>query len=582
MTGQAGALATSDDGRWIAWSERSRLVLVDATTWTLAGELALDVEPPVTLAMCSGPDRLLVVQTRRSTTRVRVLSVPALEPLAEGSLETAARLVAVVGATAVLVAGPDTMTALDLAELQTTKLTVRGPIEIAAPFSNGQVLIAARGKLEAWSLEERRPTHRLGLTLPKNPKFAGLAAGETLLWAVSANAPGTVTAFRLSDGTHLGESMVGGVPLAVLAVATSPTLVALVQAENVELVAIDLLTHARRVLPFGAPIAAVALSGENVIVLPETGIPMALALSGGAARPVLTIAPPTPARVEVAVVEAPLAAASSVVTSRLDEWRAQVQVAVASVPIKDPAIRVLNPDEPRSRSRAELCAWGETVRARRSSAPPPPPQVWNLTDLAHRFGIDLRSRALIALLYAAWLEGDGREGVPVAHIARALGNDELAWIEALAQGRVGRLGWVRSELGRTRLHPQVGRFLDEAKPDVRLVAPALDSVKTLEPPPAPSLWRTGSEPFDDRIATLAAACGMAVAVLDLDALDPHHFEHVLEDRLLEARLHGALPVLVGEGFAQLDLARVEGGVLLAPRGSHSAAVDALPQWPSET
>ena len=142
---RAGWLAASDDGRWVAWSERARLVLIDATSWTLAGELGLDLEPPVTLAMCSEPDRLLVVQTRNATTRVRVLSVPDLKPLAEGSLETTARLVAVVGATAMLVAGPDTMTALDLAELQTTKLTVRGPVEVVEPFTNAQVLVAARG-----------------------------------------------------------------------------------------------------------------------------------------------------------------------------------------------------------------------------------------------------------------------------------------------------------------------------------------------------------------------------------------------------------------------------------------------------
>ncbi|MEO8845355.1 MAG: hypothetical protein ABI591_29645 [Kofleriaceae bacterium] len=584
---RAGWLATSDDGRWVAWSERTRLVLVDATTWTLAGELRLDLEPPVTLAMCSGPDRLLVVQTRNSTTRVRVLSVPELQPLAEGSLETAARLAAVVGATAVLVAGPDTMTALDLAELQTTKLTVRGPIEIVAPFSNDQVLVAARGKLEAWSLEERRPTHRLGLTLPKNPRFAGLAASGTLLWAVSANAPGTVTAFRLSDGTQLGESTLGGAPVVVLGVAASPTLIALVQPDSgAELVAIDLLTHHRRVLPFDAPIVAVGVAGDTVVVLPETGIPMLIPLTGGAARPILAVSAATtvPARVELPA-EAPAVAASSVVVSRLDEWRAQVQTAItvttAMPPSKEPAIRVLG-EEPRSRSRAELFAWGETVRARHSTAPPPPPHVWNLTELAHRFGIDLRSRSVIALLYAAWLDGDGRKGVPVGHIARALGNDELAWIEALAQGRLGRLGWIRSKLGRTRLHPQLGRFLDEARPRVKLVAPALDTVKTLEPPTSPSLWRAREDEGADKVVALASACGIAIAVIDLDALPPHRFERVLGDRLLEARLHGALPVLVGEGFAMLDVARLDGGVLLAPRGTRPAALAALPLWPPET
>jgi len=583
---RAGWLAASDDGRWVAWSERARLVLIDATSWTLAGELALDLEPPVTLAMCSEPDRLLVVQTRNATTRVRVLSVPDLKPLAEGSLETTARLVAVVGATAMLVAGPDTMTALDLAELQTTKLTVRGPIEVVAPFTNDQVLVAARGKLEAWSLEERRPTHRLGLTLPKNPRFAGLAANGTLLWAVSGSAPGAVTAFRLSDGTALGDATLGGAPIEVCAVTASPTLVALVQLDRggTEVVAVDLLSQQRRVLPFDAPVVAVSVVGETVVVLPETGIPMLIPLSGGAPRPILSkvAPPPAPARAEVS--EAPVPAPASVVVSRLDEWRAQVQTAVsattAAPPSKEPAIRVLG-EEPRSRSRAELCAWSDNVRARHSTAPPPPPQVWNLTTLAHRFGIDLRSRTLIALLYAAWLDGDGRKGLPVAHIARALGNDELAWIEALAQGRVGRLGWIRSKLGRTRLHPQVGRFLDEAPPHVKLVAPGVDTAKSLEPPTSPSLWRTAGEgAVHDRVPALASACGMAIAEIDLDAIRPDRFEKVLGDRLLEARLHGALPVLVGDAFALLDLARLEGGVLLAPRAGRGVA-SGLPVWPPE-
>ena len=591
VNSRAGWLATSDDGHWVAWSERTRLLLVDATTWTLAGEILLDLEPPVTLAMCSEPDRLLVVQTRGSTTRVRVLSVPDLSPLAEGSLDTAARLAAVVGATAVLVAGPDTMTALDLAELKTTKLTVRGPIEIVAPFTNQQVLVAARGKLEAWNLEERRPTHRLGLTLPKNPKFAGLAASDTLLWAVSGNAPGTATAYRLSDGTQLGESVLGGAPRVVHAVSASPILIALVQPDGqpAELVAIDLITHDRRVLPFDAPIIAVGVSGDAIVVLPETGIPMLIPIAGGAPRPILAVvagaAINAPARSELTV-EAPTVASPSVVVSRLDEWRAQVQAAVtvtAAVPAgKEPAIRVLG-EEPRSRSRAELCAWGETVRGRRSTAPPPPPHVWNLTELAHRFGIDLRSRALIALLYAAWLDGDGRHGIPVGQIARALGNDELAWIEALAQGRVGRLGWIRSKLGRTRLHPQVGRFLDEAPPRVKLVAPALASVKSLEPPTSPSRWCASGQDEGGLLA-LAGASGIALAVIDMDALAPHRFERVLDDRLLEARLHGALPVLVGEGGAMLDVARIEGGVLFATAregGSRQAALEALPLWPPE-
>lgn len=588
VNSRVGWLAASEDGRWVAWSERTRLLLVDATTWTLAGEIPLDLDPPVTLAMCSEPDRLLVVQTRGSATRVRVLSVPELQPLAEGSLDTAARLAAVVGATAVLVAGNDTMTALDLAELKTTKLTVRGPIELVSPFSNKQVLVAARGKLEAWDLEERRPTHRLGLTLPKNPKFAGLAASGTLLWAVSSNAPGTVTAYRLSDGTQLGESMLGGAPVVVLGVAASPTLIALVQHdERPELVAVDLISHECRGLPFDGSIVAVGLVGDMIVLLPEVGVPMLIPLTGGPARAILAIASSASRALPGAELQrsedAPVAPPTSVVVSRLDEWRAQVQTAVvatiASSPSKEPAIRVVG-EEPRSRSRAELVAWGETVRTRHSTAPPPPPHVWNLTDLAQRFSIDLRSRTLIALLYAAWLEGDGRKGVPVSHLARALGNDELAWVEALGQGRVGRLGWIRSKLGRTRLHPQVGRFLDESPPRVKLVAPLLDTLKSLEPPTSLSLWRGPADDGRDVLA-FASACGIPIAVVDLDALPPKRFERMLRDRLLEARLHGALPVLTGERDLMLDVAQIAGGALLAPRGSWRPAADVLPVWPPD-
>jgi len=581
---RAGWLAASDDGRWVVWSERARLVLIDATRWTLAGELEHDLEPPITLAICSDPDRILVVQTRNTTTLVRVLSVPDLSTLAEGSLDTAARLVAVVGATAMLVAGQDTMTALDLAELQTTKLTVRGPIEIVAPFTNEQVLVAARGKLEAWSLKERRPTHRLGLTLPKNPRFAGLAAGGTLLWAVSG--AGAVVPFRLSDGTALGEASLGGAPIDVCAIDASPVIVALVQLDRggSEVVAVDLLTQHRRVLPFDTPIVAICIVGETVVGMPETGIPMLIPLAGGPPRPILSTIPPqapppplaSPRRAEAS--EAAPRAPSGVAVSRLDEWRAQVQSAVAATPTapssNESAPRAVGP-EPRSRSRAELCAWGESVRARNTSAPPPPPHVWNLTGLAHRFAIDLRSRTLIALLYAAWLDGDGRKGLPVAQIARALGNDELAWVDALAQGRLGRLGWIRSKLGRTRLHPQVGRYLDEATPRVKLVAPAVDGVKTLEPPTSPAHWAAGEGPVGERIPELATACGIAMAEIDVAAIRADRFERVLGDRILEARLHGALPVLVGEASA-LDPARLEGGVLLTSR------VAALPLWPAET
>lgn len=590
---QPRAIASSQDGLWIAWCEAGRIVLVDATTRLQVAELAIELQPPVALALSTDPNRLVVVQTRGASTVVRVLSVPELEPVAEGTLASAARLVAVCGATAVLLGGADSLTTLDLATLHSTTLTVRGPIQTVAPFSDSQILVAARGKLETWSLDERRPTHRLGLALPRVPAFLGVAAGGTLLWAVSGEAPGTVTCYRLADGMLVGEVATGGRPIAVNASASQPVLVAVVQspAGAAEVVAIELLAATRRVLPVAAPIAAACItSGDEtaVIVLPERSAPLRVSLAGPEVARPLVLAPTETARPAPSAAIAPdeqlPASATHPVANRLDEWRAQVQAAVQVTATPSTSRIELGSratgDEPRSRTRAELIAWGETVRSRRSTAPPPPPQVWRLTDLAHRFALDLRSRALLSLLYAAWLEGDGRTGVPVANVARALGNDELAWIDALAQGRLGKLGWIRARYGRVCLRPQIGHYLDEATPGVLLVAPAAGNTRASEPPTVASLWSaTDDADLGGRLRELADACNVVVAAVALDTLPAARLERALDAKLLECRLHGALPVLHSVSGVPLDVAQLAEPMLLTCCGTAPLQWTHLPSWP---
>ncbi len=576
------AIAATDDGRWIAWSEAGRLAVVETAKRVQVAELAIHLQPPVALALSTDPDRLVVVHTRGAATLVRVLSMPDLEPLAEGTLPASARLVAVCGATAVLLGSSDVLTLLDLATLHSTTLTVRGPIQAVAAFSASQIIVAARGKLETWSLEERRPTHRLSFALPKQPTAVGVAANGSLLWTASGD--GTISCHRLADGTLVSEGELGARGLVLSASRTQSMLIARMPEAAQELLAYDLLTGTTQTRSVGVPIAAACVVGTVGVVLPEHDAPLLVALTGPDIVRPLALAEGMPVaeapEAEAEQVEAEPAPAEPAVTSRLEEWRAQVRAAVEATPSAAPidfAPRAATDITPRRASedtrsaRARLVAWAAVGKA---TAPPLP----KLDELAQRFSLDLRSRMLLSLLYAAWLEGDGKAGVPVAHAARILGNDDPAWSEALAHGRLGQLGWVRVGYGRVRLRPQIGRFLDEAAPQIRLVAPAAGA-RTADPPAVASQWSRHGADLDVRLRELADSCQVRVAAIDLDALPAAKIDRALESKLLEARLHGALPVLHCVGGVTLDVARLAEPMLLTCREAAPLPWARLPSWP---
>jgi hypothetical protein len=637
---QAAGLASSDTGRWLAWSEPGRLRVRDLSRPSQITELAVALDPPFELAVSTtDPEQLLVLQPRASSTVIRVFTLPQLREVVEArlSLKREAHLVSLYGSVALFLAGTESLTAVDLAKLRATPLPVRGPIQVVVQVAPDQVLVGARGKLEAWSLAERRPTHRLGLSLPRDAGFGGVVSNGRLLWVASTGAPGTVALFRLSDGKQLATATAGGVIKAVAASTSSTTLVAQVQPEGgkpLQLVALDLEAELTRALAFDRPIAAFCLTGapsDAVAILPEHGEPVVLPLATGAVGPPLRASEPAGDAAALAAGESPAGAEpgepappdreppgaadpgaplslelgtdpdgagpertpeltpelTNDLAARLNQWRAQVQAVVVAAPprLAAPGERVARAvsEEPRSRSRAELHAWGQSARARTTTTPPPPPQVWRLTDLASRFKLEVRSRSLLALLYASWLDGDGRTGVPVAALARALGNDEDAWIEALAQGRLGRMGWVASSRGRTRLRGVVGRFLDEASPRIALVPPSEQALASLGSPAQPARWTVPDRAALARQAgELANRLAAPVAVVELAALPVARLEAVLGARLLEARLHGALAIVVPSEAAALEpRLLLDGPVLVAwiAGAPEPPAWQALPVWP---
>jgi hypothetical protein len=648
-------VAVSDDGRWLAWCEPGRLRLVDLSRPGASGprtpakpgappapgvELAIALESPFQLALSSvEPERLLVVQARSGGTVVRVFALPDLREIVEASLgvKGEAHLVAQCGQIALLLGGTESLTAIDVAKLRAIPLAARGPIQVVAPLSPDQVLVGARGKLEAWSIPERRPTHRLGLPLPRDAASGGVVAGGRLLWVTTTGALDALSVFRLADGKQLASVDAGGPIKAVAGARDSATVVAAVQPEGAarQLVALELETGAHRVVVAEPAVAAFDLigdAGESVAVLHDQGSPVVLSLGpastapyqSGPALALEALASPAPALVSApALVPAPaggaasgartaeslpapaaaLAAstpapnhapeaaaapdAGSDLAARLSQWRAQVQAAVVAAPPRRsaPDARSGGGDgEPRSRSRAELYAWGQSARARTTTTPPPPPQGWKLTELAARFHLDMRSRSLLAMLYASWLHGEGDVGLPVGILARALGNDEDAWVEALGQGRLGEMAWVKSRRGRTRLRGVVGRFLDEAAPRVAIIAPPEDASPALVPPAAPALWALpvvvlDAAALEAGAREVAAALGAPVALIDAAALPADRRDAALASRLLEARLHGALPILAPCEAAPIPPRLLEGPALVAVVAPPPAAWRALPLWP---
>lgn len=578
------ALASTADGKRIVWAESGRLVAYDVEKRAQVGEVDVELDRPVELAISgANPERVLVLQARGGGTLMRVFSVPDLNAVVNARLKGEARVVAMCGSLAVLQSGTDTVTVVDLGELKAAVLPVRAPVQLVTRFSTDQILVASRGKLEAWALDERRPTHRVSLALPPDASFGGVASNERVCWFASP--VGIISAFRLSDAKQIAELDLGCPIKAIVADPASTTTVAAVQlpGKPIQLVALDLVAQSHRMLSFDRELSAFCLTGspaDSVAVIGETGEPVFVALSTSGVSVPEALPAHAPTAPTKPVTATPHEITGNELSDKLSRWRSQLQAAMHVAPPRplQGEERGRFSNEPLSRSRAELFAWGLSARARTTTTPPPPPQGWRLNDLVSRFGLDTRSRTVLALVYSSWLEGDGKTGLPVGVIARALGNDEEAWIEALAQGRLGTLGFLKSDFGRTRLQPVVGRFLDEARPRIKLVTPAEETVLTVAPPAGPSVFELSEGvSLDEHVRELANWLGGPVAVIDVAAIR----ERALGELILEARMHGALPILAGAQPAQIDVARVDYPLLVTVRtGSKPAAWAPLPTWPA--
>ncbi len=384
------AIAASADGRWLVWGEPGRLVLFDLAKRTQVAEVALDLEPPFELAVTS--TTLFVMQAQSGSTLVRLYDLPEMRAGVEARLKGESRFGGLCGSFAMLLGSNEPLTAVDLSQLRSAALPARGPIQVVAELSPDTMLVGARGKLDVWNLDERRPTHRLALPLANDVAFAGVISSGKLLWLASSGPRGAISVLRLSDGKLLAPSAAGGTIKAIVGDAATTTVVAAIQPEGgktVQLIALDLHAQTSHPLAFDHPISAFCLAGEAVAIQSERAQPVLVAIaasaSGAGAKPLSgpDADLPEPALGELAPEDGVVNGgepAPNDLSDRLDHWRSQVKAAVVAAPPKPRSPLETLADEPRSRSRAELYAWGLSARARTTTTPPPPPQGWRLND----------------------------------------------------------------------------------------------------------------------------------------------------------------------------------------------------------
>jgi len=591
---QPGApdLAASVDGAYVACADE-RLTLYSTATRAEVASAVLD--GPADVAFL-GADRLLALVPGDGRSQLHGFALPSLELLASLELEDRLRIVTPV-ATRALIATESLEQPRVVAV--TTKILVesialREPLLLATAAPEDRLLAASRtreAQLECWDPFLRRALFRLNLPLMQRAQLAGFSARRRLLWIAAAGPTGPLEVFRFSDGRLQARAELGAAIVGAAGHPDSPRLVVATRAADdapATFTELELQVGDRRMLTttVAARAMCVVEGAQPALVLVDQGAPTWMPL--GAAAPAdataATSAPPSPAtqpgkkqphpRVSDPAdwrgklhATRPAAAAGARATAATAPTGATgaTAAAVAVAPVGEPA-------DAEPHWRDELCDWAEKQLAapRRAADPPAVPEHSTLTTVSQRLALDEDAARALALVYAARLLGHA--DVPAATVARALGGEEAAWDEALGHGLGGRLGLLRARDGRVALSAPAGRFLDGTAPRIPIVP---GGASDAELPAGNVRLDGGVEPLPQIGARLAARYGYDVALV---LVEGEHPARMLAWKLVEARLHGAWPVVdVSKKAARWSDALDEGPSVIVVRGDEvPAAIKALP------
>ena len=228
--------------------------------------------------------------------------------------------------------------------------------------------------------------------------------------------------------------------------------------------------------------------------------------------------------------------------------------------------------EPATHWRDELCDWADKQLAapRRALETPAFPDGSTLATTIVRLALDDRAARALAFVYGARLNGQAQ--VSAAAVARVLEGDDDAWDEALGAGLATQLGLLRARDGRVAVSGPAARFLDGLPPRVPILVGAMSDAEL----PSGNVRLDGDvEPHAAVGERLAKQYGYDVALVVVEGATP---ARMLASKLVEARLHGAWPVIdVIVKAAKWAHALDEGPSVVIVRGDEiPARIAALP------
>jgi hypothetical protein len=267
-------------------------------------------------------------------------------------------------------------------------------------------------------------------------------------------------------------------------------------------------------------------------------------------------------------VDQALAAAGRSVRAPSERVAADSPRAVARPQPSEPAVTR------RGAWRDQLCAWAEATLAAPGGAAELPSET-PVGQLADRLALGPGATRGLALLYAIWLLGRAEEGLPAATVAAVVGSeaelgaDGQGWLEAFGRGQLAPLVLYRR--GRTRLRRRVAHFLDGEPVRVKVVSGASDPVEPLDATSVVSVSGAEAAEIGD---ALARHFGRDLALVELGEPD----RRTVAALLLEARLVGAVPVLLGARDFELWGDLLDGQLaLIAVDGPCPESLQHLPQ-----
>jgi hypothetical protein len=492
-------LTVSEDGRFAAWTEAERVVVLALPSLTVVAEIGIHADAVETeVTFVGSPPRMVVLSRHADVAWLHIIDPRGPAKLGDATVPITARVAAVSGDLVLLATGL-TASVIDTSKRKTNPATLplRDGISAAAGFGKGRFLILVKGVVEEWDGQVRVPARRFHFGEQITARFLGGNAQR--LWFVPAVGDdrveirtliGTVPPQRIAlpaplvrviAGPHpdaligltaAGQALVidlqGRHPVApvraepvVDAAWETPTSLLVIDGSRMVRVPVDVAAPA----PLPPPVAAIEEPDDDVDDDDEADdaraadddkpAPVGVALPAPIPRspesaPAIT---PPPAEGDG---EAPTGDRQSP-AQRLSAWRKRV--GGAPLPSAPAAPAPAMPLAPAAAAgwRNDLVAWAGAILDGRALDSPPPSH-GALARVAAHLELDEPTARGLGLAYGAYLRGVDR--IAPIHLARVFGG----WDEAIGAGILGASGALRWSRRAIVLSAEVIAALDERGP----------------------------------------------------------------------------------------------------------------------